>query len=418
MLRVMDSDVMQTRTARHRRWRWAAAIVLLLSAMGGWRWWAAGDLPHQPDPADAASQAAGAAAGEAGASGRALAGTAASAASGVAAAPADAGAAVNLALGTETVAVPADGLTFCGARRVPVDELKRWAADRTRGRDEARRLEAQMQVAGKAGLVRASARLAMGSERQQVAARLLMRDLDGAAALAERSRDAQAYQMALSACRGMGGGGAGPACARLSIQRWAELDPTDSRPWLRLMREAHLRKDASGVAAALAEAESRPRWSRASSLLEGQLLAVADSVPDAGELGNALVLAIGYDAAMDDTWDVAVLSSQACKGEALRDATRVAQCRLLSARILAHTVDLAEAQAAQALADRVGVPREQQTLDAATLQAAALRLHEVLPDVNPTCESLQALRQFSAARVASGDLGVALAALRPGQPVR
>ncbi|WP_394511233.1 hypothetical protein [Roseateles sp. DXS20W] len=404
---------MQTRTARHRRWRWAAAIVLLLSATGGWRWWAAGG---EPDPADAAGQAASAAAGEAGASGRALAGTAASAASGVAAAPA--GAVVNLALGAETVAVPADGFTFCGARRVSVDELKRWAADRTRGRDEARRLEAQMQVAGKAGLVRASARLAMGSERQQVAARLLMRDQEGAAALAERSLDVQAYQMALSACRGMGGSGAGPACARLSIQRWAELDPTDARPWLRLMREAHLRQDAAGVAAALAEAASRPRWSRASSLLEGQLLAVADAVPDAGELGNALVQAIGFDAAMDDTWDVLVLSSRACKGEALRDANRAAHCRALAPRILAQTYDLGEARAAQALADRVGVPREQQAHDAATLQAAEAQRAQEMPDVNPTCESLQALRQFSAARVASGDLGVALAALRPGQPAR
>ncbi len=409
---------MKTGAARHGRWRWGLALVLLLSAMGGWQWWAARDLLHQPASADAPSQAASAAAGEAGASSRALAGTAASAATGVAAAPADAGAWVNLAQGAQTVMVPADGFTFCGARRVSVDELKRWAADRARGRDEARRLEAQMQAAGKAGLVRASARLAMGSERQQVAARLLMRDLEGAAALAERSLDVQAHQMALSACRGMGGGGAGPACARLSIQRWAELDPTDSRSWLRLMGEAHLREDASGVAAALAEAASRPRWSRASSLLEGQLLAVADAVPDAGELGNALVLTIGFDAAMDDTWDVAVQSSRACKGEALRDATRAAQRRTLSARILAHTVDLAEAQAAQALADRVGVPRAQQAHDAATLQAAAARFHDLAPDVNPTCESLQALRRFSAARVASGDLGVALAALRAGQPAR
>lgn len=415
MLRLMDSDVMQTKTARHRRWRWGLAIGLLLLATGGWRWWAAGG---QPDRADMASQAARAAAEDAAARGRGLAGAAASAASGVAAAPVDAGAGVSLALGAETVIVPADGFTFCGARRVPVDELKRWVSDRVRGRDEARRLEAQMQVAGKAGLARASARLATGTERQQVAARLLMRDLDGAAALAERSRDAQAYQMALSACRGMGGSGAGPACARLSIQRWAELDPTDARPWLRLMGEAHLREDAAGVAAALVEAASRPRWSRASSLLEGQLLAVADAVPDVGELGNALVLAIGFDAAMDDTWDVAVLSGRACKGEALRDATRAAQCRTLAPRILAQTYDLGEAQAAQSLADRVGVPRAQQAHDAATLQAAAARFHEVAPDVSPTCESLQALRQFSAERVASGDLRLALAALRASQPAR
>lgn len=412
------------RKAWEVRWRWGRAglvllLLLLLTMLMAWVGrWLLGPASMVAD-VPALSQGAEPAAVETGQSARVPGSAAPASATPRAAAPSAApGDWVRMVVGDGEVTVPAEGMTFCGARRVSVDELKRWVADRAHGRRQVERLNEQMLAAGKTGLARLSARLATGSERQQVAARLLMRDLDGAAALAERSRDVQAYRMAFSACRGMGGSGAGPACARLSAQRWAELDPSDARPWLRLMREAHLRNDQAALAAALAEAASRPRWSRASSSLEGEVMASADAAPDPGELGNALLLTIGFDAAMDDTWDVTVLSSRACKGDALSDPTRLSHCRTLARQILANTRDILEAQSAQALADRVGVPREQQAHDAATLQAAAARFHQQMPDLNPTCESLQDMRRFSAERAASGDLGMALSALRASQPAR
>jgi len=306
-------------------------------------------------------------------------------------------------------------LEVCGVRRLPADELRRWKADAALRSAGAEQLQAQMQEVGKAGVARISARLAAGNERQQVAARLLMRDTDGAALLAERSSDAQAYQMALSACGGPFGGT--PNCARLSARRWAELDPSDARPWLRLMAQAQGRRDAAAVDAAMAEAAQRPRLSRGAYLLEAQAVAVADAVPDAAELGHALAAVIGFDAAMT-SWEVIGLL-RVCNADGLRDATRLGHCRALARQVLADTTDLSDAQAAQRLADRTGVPREQQAHDAATLKAAQDSFYKrAEEEIGFDCKAMRRIRQLSAERATAGDLGMALAMLPARQPAR
>ena len=304
--------------------------------------------------------------------------------------------------------MPPEGLEVCGVRRVPADELRRWKADPGLRDAGMKAVDGQMQRIGEAALARIAARLAAGNERQQVAARLLMQDRDGAALLAARSSDAQAYQMALTACSGPGGDT--PHCARLTPQRWAELDPSDARPWLRLMEAAQQRQDAAGVAAALAEAAARPGLSRGQFLLERQVVAVAGAVPDAAGIGNALVAIIGMDAAMP-VFDLGA-PLRACRGDALRDATRLAQCRALARQVLANATDLGEATIAQKLADRVGVPREQQAHDAATLKAAQDRYVErALTDIGSDCAAMQRLKRLSSERAATGELGMALSLL-------
>jgi len=311
--------------------------------------------------------------------------------------------------------IPPEGLEVCGVRRVPADELRRWKADPVGGKAQLQQIDEQMQRIGAAGLARISARLAAGNDRQQVAARLLMQDRDGAALLAEGSTDAQAYQMALTACGGPGGDT--PNCARLNPRRWAELDPSDARPWLRLMEAEHRRKDAAGVAAALAEAAARPRLSRGSYLLEAQAVAVSDVVPEAAELGHALVVVIGTDAAMPGFDFGGPL--RACKGEGLLDTTRLAQCRAFARQALANATDLVEAQIAQKLADRAGVPREQQAYDAATLKAAQDRFYaRAMEDIGADCGAMRRIKQLSIERTSSGDLAMALALLPPRQPAR
>lgn len=310
--------------------------------------------------------------------------------------------------------IPPEGVEVCGVRRVPADELRRWKADQALGRAQMQQIDEQTQRIVADGLARISARLAAGNDRQQVAARLLMQDRDGAALLAERSADAQAYQMALTACGRPSGDT--PNCARLSPRRWAELDPSDARPWLRLMEAAHRRKDAAGVDAALAEAAARPRLSRSYFLLEAQSVAVSDALPDAASLGHTLVAVIGTDAAMPGFDFGAPL--RACKGEGLADTTRLGQCRALARQALANATDLGEAQIAQTLADRTGVPREQQAYDAATLKAARESFYGLAVDVGMDCKSLMRLKQLSAERATSGDLAMALALLPPRQPAR
>lgn len=310
--------------------------------------------------------------------------------------------------------IPPEGVEVCGVRHVPAEELRRWKADPVLGKAQAEQVEAQRQRIGEAGLAQIAARLAAGNEHQQVAARLLMQDREGAAVLAEHSRDPLAYKLALRAC-GWHVEGA-PSCRELTAGRWAELDPSDARPWLRMIGEEEQRKNPAGVHAALVQAVARTRLSRGDHLLEAQTVAVADVVPDAAQLGYALIGAIGMDASMPGI----DLPLRACRADALRDPTRAEQCRALAQRVLAATSDLLEATLAQKLADRVGVPREQQAHDAATLKAAwdrsTTRAMENLGD--PGCAAMRRAKQFSAERAASGDLAMALAMLPGRQAAR
>lgn len=380
---------------RRSRWATGLAAVLAAAGLGGAAW------QQRAHRADAGGREAVAAAAAATPVEAASAGLATRAAAAVVPPP-------TLA---EFAAVPhaaasAPSQEICGIGTATEADLLRAQADPAQGR-----ARAQLQRRAEAGLVRIAARLAAGNERQQVAARLLMDDPDGAALLAERSGDAMAYQMALNFC------GAtredAPHCARLSARRWAELDPSDARPWLRLMEQARVRKDAAGVDAALAEAAARPRLSRGSFLLETQAAAVADAVPDIADFGPALVAVIGMDAAMPGVdLDVAL---KACRVEALGDATRLGHCRTLARQLLANAGDLLDAGLALRMAERAGVPREQQAFNAATLKAAGDRyLERVVSDVGLDCAAMRRTRQFATERAAHGELAMALALLRTG----
>lgn len=393
-------------TARRRRVLWFALLALALG-VGAWlaRRPAAATMDGVSAPAASARAASALAAvgaqrrdsGSAPAV-RAIASPAAATAPPVAA---------GVAAQPDEVKIPPEGVEFCGVRRVSADELRRWKADPVWGKAQFEALEAQMDRIGEAATAHIAARLAAGNDHQQVAARLLMQDREGAAALAERSSDALAYQMALSACAWRGEGA--PHCARLTPRRWAELDPSDARPWLRMMDAAQRRKDAAGVDAALAEAAARPRLSRGVFLLEAQAIAVADAVPD-GTFGFALMRIIGTDAAMQGIDLIA--PAKVCNGEALHDSVRQGHCRALARQALANAADLSEAALAQKLADRAGVPREQQAHDAQTLKDAQLRFNEyALHFEGADCAAMRRMNKLSASRAASGELAMALALL-------
>ena len=145
--------------------------------------------------------------------------------------------------------------------------------------------------------------------------------------------------------------------------------------------------------------------------MEAQAVAVADAVPDATELGQALVPIIGIDAAMQGL-DVAA-PMKLCSGEGLRDSARLATCRTLARQLLANASSLIDAMLAQRLAERAGVPREQQAFDAATLQAAQTAYQEGLTtDLDMSCATVRRFGQFSVERAASGELALALAWLQ------
>lgn len=386
-------------------WRLAVVAVALLVAFGlgrsAWR--------QHALVAEAAPPVPGAAAASLSASASAAVPVAASAPAAAASVPAAAAGGLLPAQLTELLAqVPAEGLEICGVGRLKAPDLLRMLMqpDQARAWYEAGDKEAERRAAQ--AVVRVAGQLAAGSELQQVAARVLMQDADGAATLAERSPDAAVYAMALAACDAAPRVG---ACGRLDARRWAELDPQDARPWLRLLQQARERQDEAGVDAALAELARRPRYSRAGQRLEGALLPVLGGVPDAEDRFRIQVRAIGMDALWGLT-DAGALG-RAC-GPAL-GPQRQAHCRSAARQMLAATDSLSEARLSLRLADRLGVPPAELAYDAATLDAAMKALQQQGGDLDFDCASHRRMAAWSAERAVQGELAFGLAQVRRQQ---
>lgn len=304
--------------------------------------------------------------------------------------------------------VPPEGIELCG--------VGRWTAEEIRQRGLPW-LKAQMDRSmqqGDLALSRMASRLAAGTIRQQVAARLVMSDVEGAALLAAGSQDATAYQMALTSCGSPVHGPPGPQCQQLSIERWAALDPGDARPWLRLLVRAVSQRDEAAADAALAQVASRTQLSAGSFLLESQVAPIASMEPDGLAREHALVKVIGIDAAAVG-FDMAGLS-RACDVKHPAYSRRLPHCRAAAARLLAASHDLMDASFAQAVAARVGVPAAAQAHNAATLKAAMDAFaEEAGGSVGFDCQSAERLHRFSERRAAEGELGLALSLLRDRQ---
>lgn len=310
--------------------------------------------------------------------------------------------------------LPAEGLQICSGGRATAEEVRRWQADPEAGHAWLAEQEDRLMQRARVSLTRMASRLQAGSVPQQVAARLLVEDVNGAAELAAVNTDPRAYQMALTAC-GSGRGRDAPACSRLSSRHWAALDPGDARPWLRLLDEAQARGDVAGVDAALAEVAARPRLSPGRFLLESQLVAVADLEPEPALLTRTLVMAIGMDMAMPSTTTLGLM--RACVKDPAA-GRRLPLCRQSAQQLLAASSDLLDAALAQKLADRVGVPQSAQAYSEARLHAAQEAFgDQILQDMSGLdCAAMKRMSQISVRRTAVGEVGLALEMLERRSP--
>lgn len=296
---------------------------------------------------------------------------------------------------------------FCGVGRISAAQVKGWWADPASAESWIKARDVEYQRRSELGMAQIAARLSAGGLAQQVAARALMGDAEGAAVLAEGSSDALAYQLASYACVGPGASASPLACKRLTAQRWLELDPTDARPWMRLLAEAERRRDEAAIDQAVAAVAARPRLSRGSFLLEMQASAVAGVVSDPVSRLQAMVAIIGTDAAITDTSIIPLY--RACRGDALERPQRREHCRTAARQLLAASGDLMEASLAQALADRLDVPPEQQRYSGAMLKAASTAFQEhAIGVVGYSCAAMAAMVDLSARRAAQGELALAL----------
>lgn len=297
---------------------------------------------------------------------------------------------------------PEDVAQFCGQGQVTQAEFdKRDDALRNKVAGWVQALEQRLGVARS----RLAARLAAGTDRQQVAARLMMGDADGAAHIAQRSTDATAYRLALLGCRRWEGDHV-PGCRDLTLGTWARLDPQDARPWIDLLAEAQKRRDEAAMSRAADEALQRRLHGSSSPLLEA-VFSAGSGVDDAEGLGLLAVEVIGQDAALPKGEALALLKF--CSPEGVKDAARRDRCQRLARWQLAQADDLTDAEVGLAIADHVGLPAEQRPFTREQLKRGqAALVEESTRLAGYDCASLRRISAWTARRVQVGELKMAL----------
>ncbi len=241
---------------------------------------------------------------------------------------------------------------ICGLGRVSRREAERWNPV------ELMKAKAHMDALDRrkdAAMSRLSARLAAGSDSERVAARLVMRDAEGAAAIAARSSDAAAYRLGLMGCRGHTGQSA-PSCQGMTPQGWLQLAPDDASAWINLAADAMAKRDEAAATEAIEQMLQRYSRSASRPLLQ-VIHGVRDRTDDAVGLGMAVVEIIGVEAAMPGLIPSAM--SRYCSAKAVKDEARRARCERVARWEFEHAESLFDAAVAINIADKVGIPLDQ-----------------------------------------------------------
>lgn len=378
-----------------RRWPWLLAGLLFVTLSAGWLGWRQLRLD-----AEAALTAAALPAG------------AASAAPALAdawlkpsASPMAGASSVASAIPRSRDADPEDEvIEICGLGRVSKRQAQGWnPMEMARAQASMNALEQRKDVA----LSRLSARLAVGSDRERVAARLVMKDVEGAAAIAARSRDAAAYRLGLLGCVPPAVPTA-PSCRGLTTEGWLQLDPEDAAPWLRLAADARQRRDEAAAAAALEQALKRRKRGGSRPLLEAVQRGLGGAEDSVG-MGLGLVEIVGVEAAFSD-WSVLSLGRY-CGAEAVKDGPHRARCERTARWLFENADDLTDAHVALSLADRVGLPADQRPFTQEQLKRG--REHFVEQSASMAgmdCRSLASVVDWPGRILARGELEAALQA--------
>ena len=173
------------------------------------------------------------------------------------------------------------------------------------------------------------------------------------ARLAASTQDPVAYAFALFGCRLNRDD---RACAQLSLERWAQLEPDNAVPWLHLAGDAALRNDEAALRAALLKASraktSDSHGSRALQMAEHTAAHALAAAPRLVYLSQLL----GVYAALPTPPHMAV--SEACSVERLADPARKTLCGDLATMMTERSVSLVELSLGTTIGERAGWPLE------------------------------------------------------------
>jgi len=218
-----------------------------------------------------------------------------------------------------------------------------------------------------------------------VAAALMRGDTQAAAQLAAAADDAQAYRLALRACRKdtvyrqayarqrvlpaasaassfeMPIPGPVPnACAALTLERLEVLEPNDAWPWLVRLNDSAAQADQAGIDNALYQLAQRARSPAQVRALSGIVAEVVGPEPTPGET-MALMNAVGVD--MASLWDGSLSGVlRVCRGAALNDANRRQLCEQAARRAPGMVTEVFDAGQLHRLEEGLGLPHSPQAL--------------------------------------------------------
>jgi len=127
-----------------------------------------------------------------------------------------------------------------------------------------------------------------------------------------------------------------PACAALSAERWAQVDPGNGLPWVELLGAARARGDEAAARDAMAHLAAA---TSCETRLYAPAGAVVDHLPvdgrDLAAAGDLVTRAIGQAAALPMPAFQPLI--EACRDQVGGDAQRAGQCRAISDALFAHS---------------------------------------------------------------------------------
>ena len=175
--------------------------------------------------------------------------------------------------------------------------------------------------------------------------------------LAAGADDPTVYGLAVGQCQKqlLPGTGTG-ACGRISLSRWAQLDPDNAAPWLALAQAAHKAGNAQEEASAVAKAaQAQQISSPGQSLLS---LAQSEMPQDLTPLEKAALSIefIGIEAA--SVIPVYSETTRYCSVDAIRQNETRAECDSLANLLVNRGDSLIDFSIGQRLGERLGWPSE------------------------------------------------------------
>lgn len=238
---------------------------------------------------------------------------------------------------------------------------------------------------------------------------------DQLAQIARRSSDPVVYAIALEACGMLQKGTSTPGCDSLNAAKWAQLEPANAAPWLRLAQEAQANRDAP----ALAEAIYRITQARKIDWHANDVavLAVQGLPENMDALGRTVAVREAWDAQEDWTPASSQGLLQFCEQSA--DVNRAQVCSDAAELFVRAGTTPAELRDGIRIGRHIG-------WDARRVEDLRLRrdvLSQAAADApfykDPaSCASVAALQDWSATQQQAGELGAAQMLMqRSGQGV-